>query len=547
MPNSSEHHSVARGPWPALIWFLLFALITGAILNLPNHPDALGLETFLRFPLEVVLLGLLLLVIPRRLTGLPIAIIGIALGLILFLKLADLGTQAAFQRPFNPYLDGKMLKDGWNLLSGSLGLAKAALACIAILAAFLAIIGFLSHAMRRMTAVSGKSRMVLLLPLVALGATGGIAVARPSLVENLPLPAIEFSAAGYLSDRLVLIASSVADMRRFEVELTGADPAKDDKPIFEAVKGRDVILIFVESYGRSAIEDPLYAPLIGQRLDKMAQQLESAGFSMASRWIGSPTVAGLSWLAHGSFLSGLWIDSQSRHDRLIMSDRTSLNRLFSYAGWDSVAVMPAITMDWPEAAWYGYDRILAEKDLGYRGKPFNWVTMPDQYTLSAFQRMVRDRPNRKPVMAEIALISSHAPWTPIPHLIDWDSIGNGTIFNDQAASGETPTQVWADPAKVRTHYIRTVDYSLETLGDYISRYGKDALFIVLGDHQPAAIVTGADASRAVPLHVISRDRALVERFRSHGFDGGLVPSSGQAELPMSQMRRVLTEILGAAL
>ncbi|WP_246659091.1 sulfatase [Rhizobium sp. FY34] len=529
--------------WPVPVWFMLFALVTGAILNLPDHPDALSLETFLRLPLEVILLGLLLLVIPRRLSGLPIALILIALGLILCLKLADLGTQAAFQRPFNPYLDGKMLKDGWNLLSGSLGLAKAALACSAILAAFLAILGLISHAMRRMTAGSGRPRMVLLLPVVALAAAGSMAIARPSLVANLPLPPIEFSAARYLSDRLVLIASSVADMRRFEVELAGADPAKDEKPIFEAVKGRDVILIFVESYGRSALEDPLYAPMIGERLDKMAQQLENAGFSMASRWIGSPTIAGLSWLAHGTFLSGLWIDSQSRYDRLMMSGRTSLNRLFSDAGWDSIAVMPAITMDWPEAAWYGYDRILAEKDLGYRGKPFNWMTMPDQYTLSAFQRMVRDRPDRKPVMAEIALISSHAPWTPIPHLIDWDSIGNGTIFNEQAAAGETPTQVWADPDKIRTHYIRTVDYSLETLGDYISRYGQDALFIVLGDHQPAAIVTGTEASRAVPLHVISRDRALMERFRSHGFEGGLVPSSGQAELPMSQMRRVLTEIL----
>ncbi len=543
MPNPSRRHSMPTRQWPVPVWFMLFALVTGAILNLPDHPDALSLETFLRLPLEVILLGLLLLVIPRRLSGLPIALILIALGLILCLKLADLGTQAAFQRPFNPYLDGKMLKDGWNLLSGSLGLAKAALACSAILAAFLAILGLISHAMRRMTAGSGRPRMVLLLPVVALAAAGSMAIARPSLVANLPLPPIEFSAARYLSDRLVLIASSVADMRRFEVELAGADPAKDEKPIFEAVKGRDVILIFVESYGRSALEDPLYAPMIGERLDKMAQQLENAGFSMASRWIGSPTIAGLSWLAHGTFLSGLWIDSQSRYDRLMMSGRTSLNRLFSDAGWDSIAVMPAITMDWPEAAWYGYDRILAEKDLGYRGKPFNWMTMPDQYTLSAFQRMVRDRPDRKPVMAEIALISSHAPWTPIPHLIDWDSIGNGTIFNEQAAAGETPTQVWADPDKIRTHYIRTVDYSLETLGDYISRYGQDALFIVLGDHQPAAIVTGTEASRAVPLHVISRDRALMERFRSHGFEGGLVPSSGQAELPMSQMRRVLTEIL----
>ena len=37
----------------------------------------------------------------------------------------------------------------------------------------------------------------------------------------------------------------------------------------------------------------------------------------------------------------------------------------------------------------GFDRILAAADLGYRGLPFNWVTMPDQFTLAAFDRLVR--------------------------------------------------------------------------------------------------------------------------------------------------------------
>ena len=50
--------------------------------------------------------------------------------------------------------------------------------------------------------------------------------------------------------------------------------------------------------------------------------------------------------------------------------------------------MPAITLPWPEADWFGYDRVLAARDLGYRGQPFNWVTMPDQFTLAAFERQL---------------------------------------------------------------------------------------------------------------------------------------------------------------
>ncbi|OJF96227.1 sulfatase [Pararhizobium antarcticum] len=545
MFKQNARQAVPGRSWAQILWFILVVCVSSAILNLPQHPNGLGVDAFLRIPLEVVLLGLLLLLIPRRMSTVLIPVAVITFGVILCLKLADLGTQTAFQRPFNPYLDVKMLQDGWNLLSGTLGTGTAALACMAVLLAFLVTLGLLGRGMRGTTLTSDKSRLLLLLPLLLLAAAGSLAIARPSLVTHLPLPRFEFSAARYLSARLNLMARTLEDMRRFEAELQHADPIKEPPPTFAAVSGRDVILIFIESYGRSAIEDPLYAPLIGQRLNTVAQQLDSAGFSMASRWIGSPTVAGLSWLAHGTFLSGLWVDSQSRYDRLMMSERTSLNRLFSDAGWESVAVMPAITMDWPESAWYGYNQILAEKDLGYRGKPFNWVTMPDQFTLSAFQRMVRDRPDRQPVMAEIALISSHAPWTPVPRPINWNDVGDGSVFNEQATSGETPTAVWADPAKVRTHYIRTIDYSLETLGEYISRYGDNALFLIIGDHQPAAIVTGADASRAVPMHVISRDSAVVDRFRLLGFDDGLTPTAANSEIPMSQMRDLLVQTLSA--
>jgi hypothetical protein len=302
-----------------------------------------------------------------------------------------------------------------------------------------------------------------------------------------------------------------------------------------------VILVFIESYGRSAIEDPRYGWLIKPRLDSVERQLQSAGFVSASGWTRSPTVGGLSWLAHGTLLSGLWVDSQARYDLLMNSDRESLNRLFREAGWRTTAIMPAITMDWPESAYFGYDQILAAKDLGYRGKPFNWVTMPDQYTLSAFERLAREpaRKDGKPVMAEIALISSHAPWTPVPKLIDWDAVGDGTAFNDQAESGDPPRVVWANQERVRRQYIETIDYTLETLGDYVTRFGRDAVFIVLGDHQPAAIVTGPDASRSVPIHIVSRDRVLVERFVAEGFDVGMTPDTEAPEPSMDSMRKHL--------
>ena len=80
-------------------------------------------------------------------------------------------------------------------------------------------------------------------------------------------------------------------------------------------------------------------------------------------------VGGQSWLAHASVLSGLWIDGEGRYRALARQPAAvAAPRSRSAAGWRTAAVMPAITRAWPEAAWFGYDRVLAAGDLGYRGQ-----------------------------------------------------------------------------------------------------------------------------------------------------------------------------------
>lgn len=525
--------------WKAGLSILIFAIIGVAACAVPDTPESFHLVAFWHLPIELPLIALALLLLPRWI-AVPLATLAtITAFCLLFLKLADIGVFAAFQRHFNPYLDGKMLLDGWNLLSGTIGTVGAALATGLAVVAGIALIGIFWWACRTMTRFGRQARragvagsailLVLGFGLQAVGSMTGVKDITGSPVLT------------YLGERLSLVIRSVADIRAFQGELEAQKRLADGSELFGRIKGRDVVLIFVESYGRSAIEDPRYRGLIGPRLINVERQLQAAGFTAASGWTRSPTVGGLSWLAHGTLLSGLWVDSQARYDLLMKSELDSLNRLFREAGWRTAAVMPAITMDWPEAAYYGYDQILAADALGYRGKPFNWVTMPDQYTLAAFERLAR-RPAReagKPLMAEIALISSHAPWTPVPRLIDWATVGDGPVFNDQAESGDPPAVVWADHDRVRRHYIATIDYTLQTLGDYIARFGDDAVFVVLGDHQPAALVTGPDASRAVPIHIISKDAMLIDGFRSEGFKIGMTPDPQAPEPSMDIMREQL--------
>ena len=536
-PNDAKREMDWKA-WLAAFYVTMLGVIA---LVLPDHPNALHISSFLVLPIEIPLALITLLLLPRPLARIIALCLTIILATILFLKIADISVQSAFQRRFNPYFDITMIENGWFLLSGIVGRWAAVFVIGLGLSAFLVVIGFFFAAQARLISLSRRAKYPLLgfFGIIALTCLAVLIMPPDGMRSNH----VSAKAYGYLSSRLDLVVTSVKDMHAFETALSDKSGPQSGDELFTRVKGRDVILIFVESYGRSAVEDDRYSPLIKPRLESVESDLSKAGFASASGWSRSPTMGGLSWLAHGTFLSGLWVDNQIRYDRLMLSDRPSLNRLFRDGGWETAAVMPAITMDWPEAGYFGYDRTFVAANLGYKGDPFNWVTMPDQYTLSAFENRVREPAHEdgKTVMAEIALISSHAPWTPVPHLIDWNDVGDGTVFNEQANSGETPREVWADKDKIRQHYIATIDYSLETLGSYMAAYGDDAVFIILGDHQPAPLVTGPDASRAVPVHVVSRDKSLVDSFLSSGFASGMIPASDQPELPMNDMRQLLID------
>ena len=520
----------------AVLRITISLIIAAVILAMPSNPQGFSEFYDFRFPLEVIGLALLASV----LTGFGFRLLRLAvmlfLAAMLFLKLADIGTEAAFQRPFNPYLDLKMLADGWNLLNGTLGITEAVGIVCAGLFAWVLVAGlfFWSLGGFRYLSAAGRGRISMVSGILLAAGLAAFIVEDP---EHRDL-GVDADAGPYFVHRVTVVKDSIADLAWFEDEMK-QDPVSPG-PHFTALQGTDVVVVFVESYGRSAIEDPRYAQRTTDRLAAVDKEIQAAGLEARSGWLTSPTVSGISWLAHGTLLSGLWVDSQGRYDRLITSDRTSLNKLFRASGWQTTAVMPAITLDWPEAGYFGYDRIHAASGLGYKGKSFDWITMPDQYTLSAFEKLDRP-PGHKPLMTEMALISSHAPWTPLPTFIDWDTVGDGTIFNKQAESGASPSVVWADPERVRTQYITSIDYTLETLGSWMARYGKNTLFILVGDHQPAPIVTGEGASRDVPMHIVTGNPELLKRLDGWNWQKGMIPLHGTPVYRMDEFRRKLVD------
>jgi hypothetical protein len=198
--------------------------------------------------------------------------------------------------------------------------------------------------------------------------------------------------------------------------------------------------------------------------------------------------------------------------------------------------MPAITMHWPEADRLGYDDVYTRPTIPYAGPPLYWVSMPDQYTWSFIDRTDRPAAAGLPLFVETALVSSHAPWTPVLPIVDWETIDDGKVFDPFRQEGHPPAELWSDVEVLRRDYALSLDYALQAMTGFAERaVDERTLLIVMGDHQAAPWVTGA-VDYEVPVHVIARDPSLLQPFLQWGFQAGPLPAEGPPVARMDQFR-----------
>jgi len=143
-------------------------------------------------------------------------------------------------------------------------------------------------------------------------------------------------------------------------------------------------------------------------------------------------------------------------------------------------------------------------------------------------------------MAHIGLMDSHAPWGPLPIHQPWQEIGDGSIFDGTQRFGETHS--WAKPAPVRIAYGKSLDQNLKLIGEYLARFADDALFIIVGDHQPASVIDGWAPSSEVPMHIVTAAPELLERLPENHFNEGMRPMANSESLPMHSVRAMLSTI-----
>jgi hypothetical protein len=525
----------------------LAALVFYLLLVQPNNPAALTWRVLTIFPLELpaILLGLMSIGAGRAGVVARLAVTAVLVATTV-LKTADFAMFSALSRSFNPVADLPLIEAGVRLLSGTIGTFPTILAVCAVLA----LIGLIVTLVWWATGVWGRlaPQRVLARGTVTAGAMlfAGLTLADLGHAKGWGMP---FNPPGTAFtarigvERVQMVRATLADLETFRA-VAASDPYAGASGLLDLID-RDVVIVFVESYGRTSHDTPLFADLHRTTLANGEARLAKRGLAMASGYLASPTRGGQSWLAHASFANGLWINDQIRYRAALVSGRQTLFHLAARSGFDTAAVMPQITLDWPEAAFMGFGTVLAARDLGYAGLPFNWVTMPDQFTFDAMDRLVRDQPDTQPRFIQIATGSSHAPWVPVPYLVEWDRIGDGRIFNDMATRGDTPDVVWRDRERVRAQYRLAIDYALQTVLSYAERHADNPpLIVIMGDHQAAGFVA-LDERMDVPIHVIG-PADLVARTGTWAPFPGLIPPPDAPVVRMDRMRDLFLQSFTSA-
>ncbi len=537
-----RHEAVARPGWLRPVLDAVALMVIWVALVVPQRPDQLTAAVLLGIPVELMVFLAVALVLPLAWGRFVAVAGGLVLAVLVVVSVLNLGFEEGLDRPFNPVADPSYLNGGLDLLHATLGRAGAILAIVGLLLALaLGTAACLWSALRMQRSVRSAPRVwtPVIVALTLVWAVAGMGGAR---VGGIPIASAP--AASLITGQVDQIRDEISDRAVFERALTHDPYAKTPgRDLLRGLRGKDVLVVFVESYGRVALEDSWFAPSVDRTVSSATGRLARLGFRARSGWLTSSTFGGFSWYAHSTFQSGLWIDSDQRYQQAITSDRLTLPWAFKKAGWRTVADDPSNTQPWPEGQqFYHFDKVYGFADQGYAGPRMGWARVPDQFALAGFMQKELT-PNHRPLMAEIDLDSSHAPWIPLPRTVPWDALGDGDIYNSMHDPNFSPLSTFANSHAQQGHYARSIRYSLRSLVGFVQHaHDKNLVMLVLGDHQPHSGVSGTGVSHDVPISLIAHDPSVLSRIQKWGWTSGMHPS---AALPAIQMDHFRDRFLSA--
>lgn len=521
---------VATGLAVAVVW---------AALAMPDRPVDLTMTAFLRLPIEGLVLVAAAPLLPGRGRRFLALMSGLALSALVLVRVLDIGFFSVLDRPFSPIIDWSSLGPALGVLSDSIGRTQAILLTAGAVALIALVMVLTTVATIQVTRTAARHRRKTMQVVAGLGAAWIVfAVVGVSTSPGAPVAAR--SAALAVSDEAHQIQTGLRDQHTFNTQLAAVDPYRlaSGASLLAGLRGKDVLLVFIESYGQVAVQGSAFSPQVDAVLKAGTTTLRKAGFGTRSAFLTSPTFGGGSWLAHSTLESGLWITNQARYEQLATSKRFTLSQAFERGGWRTVFDMPATTGPWAEGqGLYHYDTLYESTNVGYAGPPFSFAKIPDQYTLQVLDRRELAPVGRRSLFAEVVLDSSHSPWTPLPRMVPWDALGNGVVFGPMTFRAQSPFSVLHSSTRAGAAYAQSVEYTLTALISFLARSDdKNLVVVALGDHQPSPIVSGYQASHNVPVMVIARDQSVIDRMSGWGWQSGLLPDPNAPVWRMDKFR-----------
>jgi hypothetical protein len=458
--------------------------------------------------------------------------------LLILVRYVEVTSRSLYGRDFNLYWDLKLLPDVGAMFAYVAQPRFLVASSTALLVVPLLLFLPARWAIRTVSRACAGSSLRRAMLAVSIGVLL-VAAAQRVAGNGFPRPPLAAPVSGVVAGEVIEFAREATGQHR---RIVPGAPVLDSD--LAHVQGADVLLLFVESYGVASWERPEFRAALAPARAELAGAVSGTGRAVVTTTVESTTFGGESWLAHISLLSGTEVRDPDMNRRVMSERRDTMVTAFARRGYRTLAVMPGLHAPWPEGAFYGFDRIYGAPDLAYEGPPFGWWDVTDQFVLARLDDLVPPRA-RPPVFVFLPTISTHAPFTPVPpYQPDWTRLLTPTPYD--ADDLEDAYDAAPDWSNLGPGYARALAYVYETLSGYLQRHAdRDLVIIVIGDHQPPALVSGAGASWNVPVHVVGNRQALFKRLRAQGFREGLTPPA-TAIARMDTLMPILLHAFGSS-
>jgi hypothetical protein len=528
--------SAARAAILRWLMLALAVLVLNAALTFHNRWPTLWVVVPLELSIELaaLLLGLVLCAAFGRIPGRRTLLVLTAVAVLWVLgRYLDVTAPALYGRPVNLYWDAPHLPNVAAMLIelAPWWLVLALVVGSAVLLATLA--GVLHWCLSRV-----RAALAMRAQRRALGVAASAAVVLYALGT-----AFEWPLRWYYS---IPVATAYAQQASFLLDVYAADSAGElpIAPLPESdlgrVAGADVLLLFLESYGAATYDMAGIEPTVAPARAEFQAAATANGQHVLSAFVTSPTFGGASWLAHSSLMSGFEVRDPGSYAKLLTQQRDTLPKLFKAHGYRAIALMPGLKNAWPEGVFYGFDSIYGEREINYRGPAFGWWRIPDQYSLAALDMLEAARSERKPLFVFLPTINTHIPFLPRPpYQPDWARLSTPDPFDAEAvAASNAQAPDWED---LGGPYAESFAYTFRYLAGYLrERADRDVMLVLLGDHQPAASVSGLGARSEVPVHIVTQRDDIADTLLDAGFIRGTELNPMQPSLGvMPELTRLL--------